>query len=212
MRIILFSLFVLFYCSSLFAQRNLFNQKYVSISEDFIVEDTMLEDYRSQGKIEVFNEEKHKTRLAKKLLTLKSGKTKTFKSDYYQTKYKVVSQQEIPHFRVRYIFINKNKFDSTEGLDNYIKKVRALLNQTTFKSVAMQYSMDYRKNVGGDSGWFKKGKTQPEFFDQVTNTNKLSEEVFEFEIAETNGYYFAQKLWSSKSIKESLVFYTIEKK
>lgn len=212
MRINLLFLIIIFNFSSLLAQRQLLNQKYVSISEDFNIEDAQLEDYRSRGKIEIFNEEKHKTKLAKKLLSTKSGKTKVFKSDYYQTKYEVISQQELPHYRIRYIYINKDKFDTEEAFNSYADKVRELLEHTAFKSVAMQYSMDYRKRTGGDSGWFKEGKTHPEFFSQVTNTNRLSEEIFEFEIPEYNGYYFAQKFWSPKDIKEVLVLYNIEKK
>jgi parvulin-like peptidyl-prolyl isomerase len=194
------------------AQRNLLNQKYVSLSEDFKIEKSELKDYRSQGKIETFNEEKHKTKLAKKLLKSKSGKTITFKSDYYKTNYEILSQQDITHFRVRYIFINKNKFDSEKTFENYTDKVRKLLKETSFKSVAMQYSMDFRKRVGGDSGWFKKGKAHPDFFKEVSNTSRLAEEIFEFEIPEYNGYYFVQKLWSPKDIKEILVMYTIDKK
>lgn len=203
---------IIFNFSSLLAQRHLLNQKYESLSEDFKIENKQLEDYRSRGKIEIFNEEKHKTKLAKKLLSTKSGKTRVFKSDYYQTRYEVIRLQEIPHYRVRYIFIDKEKFDTQEAFNSYAGKVRKLLKDTAFKSVAMQYSMDYRKHVGGDSGWFKKGKAHPDFFNQVTNTSRLSEEIFEFEIPEFNGYYFAQKLWSPKDITEVLVLYNIEKK
>jgi outer membrane lipoprotein-sorting protein len=194
------------------AQRNLLNQKYVSLTEDFNIEKDQLEDYRYKGKIETFNEEKHKTKLAKKLFKSKTGKTIVFKSDYYKTKYEIISRQDIKHYRVRYIFINKNKFNTEKAFENYISKVRALLKTTAFKSVAMQYSMDYKKRVGGDSGWFKKGKTHPIFFNEVTNNSRLSEEIFEFEIPEYNGYYFVQKLWSPKDIQEILVMYTIDKK
>jgi hypothetical protein len=212
MKISLLLLFIVLIFSNGIAQRNLFNQQYNLISEDFKIDNSQLEDYRSQGKIEVFNEIKHKTKLAEKLLNSKAGKTKTFKSDYYQTTYEILSQQEIPHYRVRYIFINKDKFETQDAFENYTNKVRELLDHTEFKSVAMQYSMDYRKNVGGDSGWFKQGKTHPIFFNEITNSNKLVEEIFEFEIPELNGYYFAQKLWTPKDIKEILVLYTIEKK
>lgn len=212
MKIKLLALICFLNITFLFAQRNLFNQKYNSITEDFMIDSTQLEDYRSQGKIEIFNETKHKTSLAKKLLNTKTGKTKTFKSDYYQTNYEILSQQDIPHFRVRYIYIDKDKFEDDQVFENYVAKIRGLIKATAFKSVAMQYSMDYRKNFGGDSGWFKEGKTHPDFFREVTNTNKLAEEVFEFEIPEFNGYYFAKKLWTPMDIKEVLVLYTIKKK
>lgn len=212
MRMIIFAIFTVCSVSNLLGQRNLFNQNYTQIAEDFRIDETQFEDYKSEGKVEIFNQEKHQTKLAKKLLNTKVGKTKSFDKDYYTTIYKVISQQDITHYRIRYIFIDKDKFDTEEAFKNYTDKVRHLLKDTAFKTVAMQYSMDYRKKVGGDSGWFKEGKTHPLFFNEVTNTSRLIEEIFEFEISENNAYYFAQKLWTPKDIKEVLVMYNIEKK
>ncbi|QTY27760.1 peptidylprolyl isomerase [Flavobacterium sp. CS20] len=187
------------------AQRALFNQRYTSEAEDFKIDQNKLNEYKKEGQLIIFNEEKHKTKLVKTLLKSRQGKTKTFDKGFFEEEYKILSKQKIPHYRVRYILIDKDRFDTEKAFNNYANKVRELLKTNAFKSVAMQYSMDYNKNVGGDSGWFKKGKTHPVFFAEVTNTNRLSEEIFEFEIPENNWYYFVKKSHSKKDIEEALV-------
>ena len=203
-------LFSICICSN--AQRNLFNQKYEQKAIDFKIDENELDNYKSKGKVIVFNEEKHKTKLAKKLLNYRKGKTKKFDKGYYKQEYQIIGKEDITHYRIRYIYVNKGKFDDDEDFDAYIDKIRNLLEKTAFKSVAMQYSMDYNKNVGGDSGWFKEGKTHPVFFKEVTNTNRLADEIFEFEISESNAYYFAKKTHSKKDIKEVLVLQTKSRK
>lgn len=200
--------FTLFFLTHGFGQRSLFSQKYESLSSDFQIDEDQLDQYRKEGKLIIFNTEKHKTKLAKMLLDLKEGRKKTVDQDYYKNRYLIISKKTIPHHRIRYIFIDKAKFESPEKLEDYIKKVRTLLKDTAFKSVAMQYSMDYKKHVGGDSGWFKEGKTQPDFYREVTATNKLAEEIFEFEIQANHGYYFAQKTHAGMDIEEVLVLQT----
>lgn len=190
------------------AQRLLFNQRYDSMAEDFNIKEKKLNEYKSEGKVIVFNEEKHKTKLAKKMLKSRKGKSKTIDKGLYELEYEIIGKEKITHHRVRYIYIDKDRFKSEESLKNYINKVRQLLDVNVFKSVAMQYSMDYSKNVGGDSGWFKKGKTHPEFFKHTTSTNRLADEIFEFEIPEYNAYYFAKKSFSKKEFEEVLVLQT----
>ncbi|NBC56850.1 MAG: hypothetical protein GVY05_00990 [Bacteroidetes bacterium] len=207
-----FTLFFILFCISLNAQRNLFNQRYDEISKDFNIDGNELKAYQNQGKLIIFNEEKHKTKLAKKLLKSRRGKTRTIKRAYYNLEYEVIGKEKIPHYRVRYIFIDKNKFETNEAFNAYLKKIRSLLDDVTFKSIAMQYSMDYQQNVGGDSGWFKQGKTQPEFFKKATASNKLADEIFEFEVPEINAYYFVKKTHSKQDIKEVLVVETKVKK
>ncbi len=194
--------------NSIFAQRLLFNQRYNSMAEDFNISEKKLDEYKSQGKITVFNEEKHKTKLAKRMLNSRKGKSKTIDKGLYEMEYEIIGKEKIMHHRVRYIFIDKDRFKSEESFKKYINKVRQLLEVNVFKSVAMQYSMDYNSNVGGDSGWFKKGETHPDFFKNATSTNRLSDEIFEFEIPEYNGYYFAKKSSSKREFKEVLVLQT----
>jgi len=201
----IYLLFTFLIIGNITAQRTLFNQRYSSQAQDFKMSEKQLDKYKSDGQVIVFNEEKHKTRLAKKLLKSREGKTKTFDKGFYEEEYEVLSKQKITHYRVRYIFIDKNRFKTDDASENYIKKIRALLDDISFKSVAMQYSMDINQNTGGDSGWFKKGKTHPEFFKEVTNTKRLADEIFEFEIPENSWYYFVKKSYSKKDIKEALV-------
>jgi len=186
-------------------QRTLFSQKYDSMAEDFNLSPEEIEAYKAQGKLEVFNEIKQKTPLTNTLIEAKVGKSIKFDRGYYKGKYEVVAKSEVPHYRVRYIFINKNKFEDEGEFEAYLNKVRALISKTEFKSVAMQYSMDYKKGVGGDSGWFKQGQTNPDFFQAVTRASLLADQVFEFEIPERNWYYVAKKTHSQKNIREVLV-------
>lgn len=193
-----------------FSQRSLFNQKYEAIASDFKLNDSKIEKLKKDGKIEIFNAEKHKSNLAQQLLKMRKGNKKKVDHGYYKIIYQILSKQSIPHYRVRYIYVDKTKFEAPEKLEAYLKKIRGLLNDTEFKSVAMQYSMDYKKHVGGDSGWFKEGKTEPQFFNEISATNRLAEEVFEFEIPENNAYYFVQKTHAQTNIEEVLVLQTKE--
>jgi parvulin-like peptidyl-prolyl isomerase len=175
------------------------------MAEDFNLSSEEIEAFKTQGKLEVFNEFKQKTPLTNKLITSKIGKSIKFDRGYYKGKYQVVAKSDVPHYRVRYIFINKNKFEDEAQFEAYLNKVRDLISRTAFKSVAMQYSMDYKKGVGGDSGWFKEGRTNPDFFQEVTKASLLADQVFEFEIPEHNWYYVAKKTHSRMDIKEVLV-------
>ncbi len=207
-RIILLAIFCIHFC---YGQRSLFNQKYLDLAQDFKLNPQKVEQLRSEGKLTIFNQEKHKTKLAADLLNARVGKSKKYDRGFYKGQYKIIAKEEITHHRVRYIFINKNKFEDQETFQKYLKKVRGLVDNTEFKSVAMQYSMDYKKRVGGDSGWFKKGKTHPVFFEEVTRADVLADEVFEFEIAENNWYYIAKKTHAKMDILEALVLDTKEK-
>ena len=140
-----FFLVLLFFCTQMFwAQRTLFNQKYQSLAQDFQLSQEQLDAYRGEGRLEIFNEVKHKTSLTEKLIKANVGKTIKFNRGYEVVKFRVLAKSMLPHYRVRYIFINKNKFDDQEHFDAYLKKVRDLLSKTEFESVAMQYSMDYK--------------------------------------------------------------------
>jgi hypothetical protein len=204
MRIYTLLIFSICFVQLNYGQRTLFSQKYLSLAEDFKLSQEKVDELRAEGKLTIFNQEKHKTKLASELINARVGKSKKYDRGFYKGKYKIVAKEEIPHYRLRYIFINKNKFEE-EDFRNYLKKLRNLISKTEFKSVAMQYSMDFRKGVGGDSGWFKEGKTHPVFFEQVTRANVLADEVFEFEIPENNWYYIAKKTHAKKDILEVLV-------
>jgi parvulin-like peptidyl-prolyl isomerase len=205
MKIVLLYLLIIFQFHLAYGQRSLFNQKYFNLAEDFNLTQETLDAYKSQGRLEVFNEVKQKTSLTKKIINSKVGKSIKFDKGYYKGKYEIVAKSHVPHYRVRYIFINKNKFEEPQQFEAYLNKIRGLIQKTEFKSIAMQYSMDYKKGVGGDSGWFKKGKTNPEFFKEVTKASLLAEEVFEFEITEENWYYVVKKTHSKMDIEEALV-------
>lgn len=205
-----FMIFGLFYSSD--AQSVLFNQPYVTMAEDFKIDSNKLNQYKKEGKLFVYNEDKHKTQLSRMLFKIKVGKNKKIDKGFYRLNYHVLSKQKLMHHRVRYIFIDQTKFESDQDYKSYLNTIRNLTKNNAFKSVAMQYSMDYYKNMGGDSGWFKQGTTHPTFFKEVTHSTRLADEIFEFEIPEIKGYYFVKKTTPKKAINEVLVLQIKEKK
>ena len=66
------------------------------------------------NKLITFNEEKHKTILAKELFGLPKGEIKTVTTNLKKTVYKVVEKTKISHYRVAYIYLDGSKYNVTE--------------------------------------------------------------------------------------------------
>lgn len=192
-----------------YAQYDLFNQEY-DISEQFNLSSGDTEDYKKQGKLVLFNEEKHRTKLAKKLLDKKTGKKVKQEGVTNFRIYKVLASTKVKHHRLRFIFIDGNKLSKQEVRDR-LDYIRSLLDKKVkFESVARQYSMARNARTGGDSGWFKKAETHPEFYKEATSNDRYANEVFLIEIPEKNWYYLVKKTYSPKPIREILVLKTLE--
>lgn len=193
------------------AQYKLFNQDYDK-TRQFNLSKSDVKEYRQEGKLIIFNEEKHRTSLAVSLLDKKVGKDITQESVTQLRTYEVISSTKVKHHRLRYIFIDGNKLTKKQVRKriDYIK--RLLDDKASFESTAHQYSMDRNSRRGGDSGWFKKAETHPVFYDAVAHDNRYANEVFEVSIPENNWYYLVKKTFSPKPIREVLILKKVEKR
>lgn len=194
---------------SLHAQRNLFRNSFDEY-KDFGITKNEAEAYEEEGSLSVFNKEKHRTRLAKKLFNKRVGKSVKNKSHQGKVEYEVIAEAENKHHRINYIFFdgNKKSYDEIEDLRD--KMIKLLDDNYKFESLARQYSMDLNKYKGGDSGWFKFGSVMPDFGNAITDTKYYANEVFKVDIPERNWYYLVKKSHTPKNIKEILVLKTVE--
>lgn len=194
----------LFFSLVLTAQPLLFNQQH-NDALDFGLSEMEIEEYNKRGYLEVFNEEKHNTKLAKKLFSKKVGKSHKQKGRTENTIYTVVAESKNKHYRVDYIFLDGNKYDYKQ-IQKIRKKVRELLDDgVKFESVARQYSMDHNSTRGGDSGWFKKEKTMDDFYNAISNPKYLANEIFEIDLPEKNWYYLVRKNYTPTALNEILI-------
>lgn len=164
----------------------------------------------NKGQIITFNKEKHNTKLAKDLFKLSNGGKKVFKTDVEQTYYKVIQKNEVPHYRVSYIFLDGSKKSMEE-----ITKTRAdIINKYKegfqFKDLAKRYSMDDNANRGGDLGWFRIGDLHPEFENAIVNNSSVVDDIFEVDVAEKLWYYVVLKTHDTKMIEEIKVLKVTE--
>ena len=163
-----------------------------------------------KNKIIVFNEEKHKSILAKELFKLSKGGVKTNRNDYEKTHYKVIDKKETPYYRVSYIYLDGNKLNLQEI--NSLRKTIMMKYQdgAPFDFLAKQYAMDESGKKGGDSGWFKAGDHSFDFENDITNEAYNNEEIFSLDIPETNSYYVILNSYKPKNISEIKVLKIVE--
>ena len=162
------------------------------------------------GKVIVFNEEKHKTRMAEDILNMSIGSKKYFKDAPQKTYYKVIEKNEIPYYRVSCVFL--------DGSKKSIKDINIIRNQIIskyqdgyrFTDLAKQFSMDNTAKQGGDLGWFTNGDLHPEFEIQVIEGNHSIDDIFTIDIPEMNAYYVVLMTQDKRLIKESKVLKVTE--
>ncbi|MGM0634879.1 MAG: peptidylprolyl isomerase [Bacteroidota bacterium] len=204
MRITFLTLTFFLFSLSAFSQQELFNQSYDEI-KDFDIPEDELKEYKKRGKLTIFNEEKHNTKLAEELFDTKVGKSIKIESRTGDKIYTVVAAKKIKHYRVNYIFLDGNK-TSYKKIEKMRKKLMDLLDgDVKFESVARQYSMDRNSYRGGDSGWFKENKTEEDFFNAITNPRFLANEIFPVDIPEHDWYYIIEKSYSPTEINEIVI-------
>lgn len=165
---------------------------------------------QSTQKIVVFNEEKHKTVLAKELFKMNKGGVKIAHNDYEKTYYKVIDNYKIPYYRVRYIYLNGNEM-TTEAIETTKEQIVIKHKQgVPFSFLAKQYSMDISAKRGGDTGWFKSGTNRFEFENDVTSNTDDMNSIFTVEYPENQSYYVILKCFEPKTISEIKVLKIIE--
>ncbi|WP_298236733.1 peptidylprolyl isomerase [uncultured Algibacter sp.] len=163
-----------------------------------------------KNKFIVFNEEKHKTTIAKDLLKLGLGGTKTYENDYEKTVYKVIEKAEIPSYRASYIYLDGTKHTSSkiEAIQKTI--IRKYKDGAGFGFLAKQYSMDASGKRGGDSGWFAKSDYNTAIQNLIINDDHGLDAIFKAEITSKNAYYVILKTFEPKSISEIKVLKIID--
>ncbi|GGD07813.1 peptidylprolyl isomerase [Hyunsoonleella pacifica] len=166
--------------------------------------------YAFNSKIFTFNEEKHKSQLAKALFKLEKGNVKTEKSAYEKVLYKIIEKNTNAYYRVAYIFLDGNAY-SLES----INKLREILikkynNGIPFSALANQYSMDQNRKKGGDTGWFTVGSMPTELEDAIISDNHALEDVYIVDIPSKQWYYLVFQSHEPKDISEIKVLKIVE--
>ncbi|WP_298553355.1 peptidylprolyl isomerase [uncultured Algibacter sp.] len=163
-----------------------------------------------ENKIFTFNEEKHKTDLAKALFKLEIGNVKSIRTERDKTFYKILEKSSKPYYRVSYIVLDGSKYTKES-----INQLRTALiekhrNGSPFSFLAKQYSMDQNANRGGDTGWFTNGDVSPDFESAIISEEHSLEDVYTFDIPEKKQYYLILQSHESKDISEIKVLKIVE--
>ncbi|WP_298345980.1 peptidylprolyl isomerase [uncultured Algibacter sp.] len=165
-----------------------------------------------KNKLITFNEEKHKTILAKDLFKLHVGATKVNEGEFEKTFYKVINKSKNTYHRVAYIYLDASKYSIPE-INNLREKIIAQYNNgASFDFLAKQYSMDSNANKGGDLGWFLKGDMHSDFENEVLNENHSLNDIFTIDIPSEKWYYVVLKTHEAKEISEIDVLKIVEAK
>lgn len=165
--------------------------------------------YSFNSKLFIFNEEKHKTQLAKALFKLEKGQIKHEKGEYDKTLYKILEKTTNSYYRVSYIFLDGNTYNQ-ESI-NELRKTLILKynNGVSFNDLANQYSMDNNANKGGDTGWFTLGDMHPDFENAIIYDHAL-EDIYTVDVPSKNWYYVVLQTYMPKDITEIEVLKIVE--
>ena len=163
-----------------------------------------------KNKFIVFNEEKHKTTLAKELFNMSMGGTKSFENDYEKTVYKILDKTETTNYRASYIFIDGSKIAKSDIEPLRKTIIRKYQDGASFNFLAKQYSMDRNANRGGDTGWFTENFSDPDLEDIIVNNSYNANDIFTAEVPSKNKYYVILKTYEPKSIAEIKVLKIVE--
>lgn len=166
----------------------------------------------TRSSLMTFNEEKHRTELAKTILRLGKGGSKMYRKEIENIHYKVLEKKSIDYYRVNYIFLDGTQMTIAK-IDELRPKIIEMLNAgVPFKDVAQRYSMDMNSKRGGDSGWFKKGDMLPEFEEAVMDNSRAIDDIFTVNVESNKWYYVVQKSHDMKRITEVKVLKVVESK
>lgn len=204
-------LFLILTASPIFSQRKL-KKELDSITTTERAEEFIRSKKNRANKIITFNEEKHKTRLAKEILKMGKGGSKVIKNEIENIHYKVIEKNKIVYHRVSYIRLDGAKMSITD-IDKLRPQLISKIKQgVPFKDLALKYSMDSNKKQGGDSGWITNGDMLPEFEEKVMNDSYGVDDVFKVNVESNKWYYVVQKTHDKKSITEVKVLKVVENK
>ncbi len=163
-----------------------------------------------KNKILVFNEEKHKSKLAKELIEMPVGFTKNERTQFKKTHYKVIKKEKVPHYRISYIFFDGNKMDASKIYD--LRKTIMVEHGkgVPFEDLANKYSMAKNIRKGADSGWVKDGDMPIEIENEAFNLKHQVNDIYDVKTEKDNGYYIIKKTYRIKEIREVSVLKVLE--
>ncbi|GAA4885383.1 hypothetical protein GCM10023311_05070 [Flaviramulus aquimarinus] len=174
------------------------------------IESYLESKHSKKNKLITFNEEKHKTVLAKKLFKLSKGTTKTIKKDFEKIFYKIVEKTEKRYYRVGYIVLDENQMD-INNINTIRKRIITKYNYgVPFDFLAKNYSKDSNATRGGDTGWFTNGDNTYEFEKTIIDDTHKLNDIFTVDISETKKYYVFLKTHNPKNITEIKVLKIVE--
>ncbi|MCX7548032.1 peptidylprolyl isomerase [Xanthomarina sp. F1114] len=186
-----------------------------AIELDLITDTSSAEEFlktnkNKSNKLIVFNEEKHKSVLAKKLLKLPVGGTTTSQNGFEKTTYKVVEKNQVTHYRLSYILLDRRNKEASS--------VQATINQiisdydkgTPFDFLAKKFSDADNATRGGDSGWFIKEDLPSILNIDVTESQYIEKELYTLENDKKGLYYIILNTYKPKEIKEIKALKVVE--
>ena len=200
---------LLFISISIAAQNNIENDLLTVENTDQVkifLESSTIKD----GKIIVFNQEKHKTILTDELFQLSKGAVKTVVNDYEKIYYKVIEKSQSPCYRVSYIYLDGTKLSIKDINLLRVNIIKKHMDGVPFDFLAQQFSMDESAKKGGDSGWFKEGDNHFDFEQSVARGNHQIEDVFVVDSPENSSYYVILQSHEPKNISEIKVLKIVE--
>ncbi|HLV14764.1 MAG TPA: peptidylprolyl isomerase [Xanthomarina sp.] len=193
------------------------NAQEESTNIDSVIDITSAEEFlktnkRKGNKLITFNEEKHKTILAKDLFKMSIGSKKTNENSFEKTSYKIIEKNMVPHYRMSYILLNgKNEDPAT--IQGTIKQIiNAYDKGAPFEFLAKKYSVANNANRGGDTGWFGKEEVYSFFSVDVTEDLYMEKELYTLENDKNGLYYIVLNTFKPKEIKEIKVLKIVEPK
>lgn len=207
----LLALFLISTTSLLSAQTS--TEKELDIIETPEQIESYLETKKSKkNKLITFNEEKHKTILAKELFKLGIGGKKVNENEFEKTFYKVINKTKNTYYRVAYIYLDGSKYSLADINRLQDKIIAQYHNGAPFDFLAKQNSMDSNANKGGDLGWVLKGEMLSDFETEVLNEDHKLNDIFTVDIPSQNWYYVVLKTHEPKDISEIEVLKIVEAK
>ncbi|KAA5821177.1 hypothetical protein FPF71_16875 [Algibacter amylolyticus] len=206
-------LLLLLLISTAFVNAQTSVEKDLEILETTEQAETYLKEKKSKkNKLITFNEEKHKTILAKELFKLSIGGKKVNDGEFEKTYYKVVNKTKKKYERLSYIYLDGSKYKLEEINTLRDKIIAKYHNGAPFDFLAKQYSMDANAKKGGDLGWFLKEETHPAFETNVFGETHELNDIFKVDVPTENWYYVILKTHEPKEILEIDVLKIVESK
>ncbi|WP_299122680.1 peptidylprolyl isomerase [uncultured Winogradskyella sp.] len=168
--------------------------------------DTFLKTHKPEdGKIYIYNKEKHKTKIATSLFKLSEGGKKVIKNDFKKTYYKVIDKSKVDHCKFNIIVLD-GEMTSNQSAKVIRNKVLSQYNEGyKFEDLAKQHSSGPTAKTGGDTGWIKLGDISDTFDEQAFNQNRAIDEVFTVDDSKNKKYYIVVKTKDKTPIEEITV-------